>query len=278
MVKRGSPTDAANAHTSGKRRRRGRGSKKEDDEESSLLTSVDIEVVALGRRLGLDNWSEKQVREAVSPHTPSKIVCWYDCHQFDWPCCRIPIKKDERFNVFYACGTFCSWECAKAYCLQTRTGSASLIAVEANKSRRRFLQTERSVEGGIVLRNLPRKEKLQMFGGNLKIRDFRKGCTRLDGSLIDHEVSLPLSSLKQERNTMRPPAFIDESLVSILRCVSVGSVARPLSQDNSSRPHVTRGKDNTTIQQRISARANEEDTHKTKSNLLSAMGLKIVKK
>lgn len=297
-AKRRSP--AANAASSdhtpagGKRRRRARGGTSgngDDGIESdaaaaapSLLATIDVEVVKVGKRLGLDGWSEQQVRAAITPHALTTVVCWYDCHPFDWVPCRIPLKKDERFGVYYATGSFCSYECAKAHCLQdaaSRTGAVSLIAVEANKSRRRYLRKERCVDGGILLRNLPRKEKLQMFGGKMSIEQLRNGCTRFDGSVIGEENPLSVKLLKQVRNDMLPPAFLDESIVSVLRCVSVGGVTRPTSHE-AFKSHARQqksqsgGNDNDhSLQQRISLRANEVDPRANRSNLLSSMGLTV---
>ena len=219
------------------KRRRTRKAKPEAAERAPLLRTVDISVVPVGERLGLGGWTKEQVHDALSTTTPSVIACWHDCHPFNWAPCRIPLKYDPRFGVYYSAGNFCSWQCAKAHSLlspSVRNETVSLIALEANRSRRRYVGYDKKIDNALVLGSVSAKECLKMFGGSITIEQFRKGCLRFDGTIIGGEDQLPHTSLQSTRNGLVPPAFIDRSKVQILRCVIVGGAPHPISHVHKS--------------------------------------------
>jgi hypothetical protein len=269
------------------KRRKSRKAQTTPVERAPLLRTCDIDVVAVGTRLGLEGWTPSQVRDSIEPKIPTTVACWYDCHPFDWAPCRVPLAHDPRFNVYYSLGNFCSWSCAKAHCLLEKTarkGSVSLVALEANRSRRRLQGYEKCADNSVLVKALPRKECLQMFGGTVGIEDFRKGCIRYDGSVIGEEATLPSKSLNRKRHGMVPAAFIDESKVSVLRCVCMGGVLRPV--DNASTMMSTSKQQQqqqqkqtpsvkTSVQERITTRANEVNLYEDRCTLMSAMGLKV---
>lgn len=178
----------------------------------------------MGNRLSLDGWTSAQVQSAVKESKISTIVCWHDCHAFDWAPCRIPLKKDPRHAVYYSSGVFCSWSCAKAYCMQmqrggTGKGDISLIAIVANKARRMHTGNEKGTHNAVWLVNVPPRDKLRLFGGTMDIEQFRKGCLRYDGTFIGLEDGSPPPK-EPSRTGLKPAAFIDESIVSLVRCTT----------------------------------------------------------
>jgi hypothetical protein len=268
------------------KRRRTRKAKPEPV-RAPLLRTVDVPVVPLGERLGLNGWTHEQVKESLCSTAPSAIACWHDCHPFDWTPCRIPLKYDPRFGVYYSAGHFCSWQCAKAHGLSNpgvRNETVSLIALEANRSRRRYVGYEKSIENAFVLGSVSSKESLQMFGGSTTIEEFRKGCLRFDGTVIGGEPQLPHTSLQSIRNQLVPPAFIDKSKVQIFRCVCIGGAPHPISKVSKSllshqqQQHQQKKQNainNQSIQERITSRANEVNLNSDKYTLMSAMGLRV---
>lgn len=193
---------------------------------STQLAHAQIKVVPLGKRLCLDGWTAEQVKEASISEGKKRAVCWHDCHEFTWQPCRIPTRKDPRFNVYYSYGTFCSWSCAKAFCLQGRrcTG-VSNISLAANKLRRLHHGQRSTATNGIIIKNLPPRHKLQMFGGTMHIDEYREGTVRFDGTLTGEELWGPPVP---QREDIVPPSFIDESIVHVVRCTTAGGIPRNL--------------------------------------------------
>ncbi|KAG5192166.1 hypothetical protein JKP88DRAFT_250986 [Tribonema minus] len=158
-------------------------------------------------------------------------VCWHDCHPFDWQPCHIPESYDKNKDVYYARGCFCSWECAKAFCVRQSAGrrlgdSVSRIALLANRARSVPSGERPSCLNAVYLRCLPSRERLEMFGGDLSIHEYRAGCMRLDGTIIGSPyAAIPARCV--------PPSFMQARGVLMIPCTAVQGDLRPCESVNS---------------------------------------------
>lgn len=188
----------------------------------------EVEAVPLGQRLSLQNWNAAQVREAIIPNVPTNAACWNCAHKFSWPPCRLPVKRDDRTekgghkgNLFYSYGVFCTWDCCKAYVLTTAGTQHKYIvdiALLANRHRKLHEGHKSSASNGITLRTLPKRSALRLFGGHMTIEEYRQGCIQLDGTVCGEDQIMTLLRPKQRRECYEAPAFIDKSIVTIVRC------------------------------------------------------------
>ncbi|KAG5187478.1 hypothetical protein JKP88DRAFT_243978 [Tribonema minus] len=203
------------------------------------LPVIEVPVIPVGKSMVFDGWTQAHVALAAAKQVPGMVCCWNDCHPFDWAPCRIPIKSDADLNACYSRGVFCSWPCAKAYCIRNRmsnNGSVTRIALEANRSRRRFLGIERGLRDVVYVKSLPAREMLKMFGGDMSVEDYRRGLLRYDGSIIGGEepnLVEDLIRVHTSRQDVVPLAFIDEGSVQTIRCTSVPGTGfgRPIHPD-----------------------------------------------
>ena len=151
--------------------------------------------------------------------TPAKSgVCWYDCHPFNWEPCFVPEGYNAECGAYYGWGCFCTFECAKAYCLAAERRRRFVTRIAAMACRMRGGDSNRPR----ILKNLPVRERLTMFGGYLSVESLRNGCTRLDGSAVGgvHEDGLP--------PRRQIPRFMALSGVVLEECVAVDGELRPL--------------------------------------------------
>lgn len=107
------------------------------------------------------------------PTTPPEqdtegLVCWWCVHGLPQrPCIHLPIKYDERLNRFTTIGNFCSWQCAKAYALDTNSAKSGEV--------QSFLAMMRLRAFGkfVPLWPAPKRQFLKCFGGSMTIEEFR---------------------------------------------------------------------------------------------------------
>lgn len=107
------------------------------------------------------------------PTTPPEqdlegLVCWWCVHSLPQrPCIHLPIKYDDKLNRFTTVGNFCSWQCAKAYALDTNTAKSGEI--------QSFLAMMRLRAFGkfVPLWPAPKRQFLKCFGGTMSIEEFR---------------------------------------------------------------------------------------------------------
>jgi len=104
--------------------------------------------------------------------------CWWCCHSIDGDTLRLPYKYDSIRDLFHLMGHYCSWECMKAWNMNSRSMKAPEINMNITLLKKRMLN---KVE---CTRAAPNRYCLKMFGGSVDIKDFRKG-------LNDRWVSLP---------------------------------------------------------------------------------------
>lgn len=97
-----------------------------------------------------------------------ELVCWWCVHSLPChPCIHLPIKFDEKRNIFVTKGNFCSWQCAKAYAIDMNTARAGEIQMILAMLRRRTFGKY------IPLFPAPKRGALKIFGGTLTIEEFR---------------------------------------------------------------------------------------------------------
>jgi len=97
-----------------------------------------------------------------------ELVCWWCVHGLPQkPCIHLPIRYDDRRNIFTTIGNFCSWQCAKAYALDMNTAKSGEI--------QSFLALMRLRAFGkhLPLWPAPKRHMLKCFGGTLTIEEFR---------------------------------------------------------------------------------------------------------
>ena len=94
------------------------------------------------------------------------ILCWWCCHKYDNQTYGIPIKKDG--NKYITKGYFCSLNCAKSY---NNNENIDLKEKQNRNIMIEILNKDIGVEKKV--KSAPPRETLKIFGGTLKIEDFR---------------------------------------------------------------------------------------------------------
>jgi hypothetical protein len=96
--------------------------------------------------------------------------CWWCCHPFENKALELPYRYDEKRNKFTVCGKFCSWNCMKAFAL-SRYGDVrgGIICGNITMMRRKMY----GIFSG--LRAAPDRYRLNVFGGDMTIEEFRSG-------------------------------------------------------------------------------------------------------
>lgn len=125
---------------------------------------------------GLQHWTEKPDGQWTSTASTSDLTwpqrtdvhCFWCCHPFETRPVPLPVAYDERRDSFKVIGTFCSWNCAKAY---NTTSNSYEWGHRSELLHMLYKRTEGSKATRIVTA-LP-KTRLKIFGGDLDIGDFR---------------------------------------------------------------------------------------------------------
>lgn len=97
-------------------------------------------------------------------------LCFHCCHPFSTKCLQMPIKYDD--NTYYTSGSYCSWECLKAYIIHNNDDS---------KFGKFTLFTHMRTSLGLhdEISEAPPRETLKAFGGKLTIQEFRKNNEKI---------------------------------------------------------------------------------------------------
>ena len=121
------------------------------------------------------------------------LRCWNCTYQFEGIPLAVPHIYDERRNVFFVYGTFCSWSCAKRYVIDQKgnTYSCTLLSLLRLK-----------IVGGLGMKGIgisaaPPRNALACYGGKLSIEQYREGLESLHAAsaLFPHqEVSMELTA------------------------------------------------------------------------------------
>ena len=101
-------------------------------------------------------------------------VCWWCCHSIEGAPLQMPYSYDNLRDSFATAGYFCSWSCVKAYAIDNHgTGE---ISGNIGLLRKKMFGTKISE----TIKKAPRRQQLQMFGGDMTIEEFRENCTKND--------------------------------------------------------------------------------------------------
>lgn len=99
--------------------------------------------------------------------TQENILCWWCCHSYDNQSYGIPLKKEK--DTFLTKGFFCSLNCAKSYNVNENID----IKEKQNRNLMLDMLNEEICETPEEIKLAPPRETLKVFGGVLKIEDFR---------------------------------------------------------------------------------------------------------
>lgn len=116
-----------------------------------------------------------------------KSYCWYDCHPFKSKPISIPTFYSK--NTWYCKGVFCSFSCAKSYCIERniRLDYLNLLYRTVSKN----TQTDRTPN---LIHRSPPRTSLKIFGGILDINTFRE---KLDTISISYTEYPTIHSVQQ---------------------------------------------------------------------------------
>lgn len=147
--------------------------------------------------------------------------CWHCCHPFRTRPLPMPIKYDDRRDVFHVMGTFCSWACMKAYNLDSTSYMKHVNANTITLFRKRCT----GCLGG--LRPAPPRVALKVFGGTMSIEEFRAACEKPAGysvlpprMIVHRHAVLEKETSAQEQLRKRPTPAPDLNACVNFRDVS----------------------------------------------------------
>ena len=147
----------------------------------------------------------------------SNAHCWHCRLTFDTVPCSIPCHYDRATNAFSMKGIFCSWSCAKRFCLDQKEYHSS--AMVSNMRLLAILHFHHPEDKPIVA--APPYLALELFGGPLSVEAFRKHqstCSKV--SMLD----MPFYNFPLAIST----ATEDQSMQS--QCISIRGLRRPTKQ------------------------------------------------
>lgn len=93
--------------------------------------------------------------------------CWHCCHPIPGQPLPMPIRHDDRRDIFHVTGEFCSWACMKA----SNSASSSYMKSVISNYITLFHRRCTGVMKGI--RSAPPRQALRVFGGTMSIEQFR---------------------------------------------------------------------------------------------------------
>lgn len=142
-------------------------------EENSHQEMIDSIKKKRDSEIEIDNLDQNTIRSSYFlnhfkngwPQSTS-IYCWWCCHPFKGCPCAIP--KEYTNNVFHTYGIFCSPECAAAH--NFKEG----VNVWEQYSLLNLLYKRLYDDKNLKIKLAPDKKLLNIFGGSLNIKEFRK--------------------------------------------------------------------------------------------------------
>jgi hypothetical protein len=137
-----------------------------------LVVALDVEEFIPKSRE--DEWNFTILSEFEKGY-PSKtdVSCWWDCHKFDTCPLGIPwkVSKTDEKTTFMVLGCFCSMECVYAYSSNDyrfkNVPRSDVIYMYKVITGKKYNELE-------MLKKAPNREILEMFGGKMKIEQFRQ--------------------------------------------------------------------------------------------------------
>lgn len=130
---------------------------------------------ARDKRLPITRVAKKRVRVIEPGDWPERTDawCWHCCHPFEGQPLPMPVRYDDRLDVFHVTGTFCSWACMKAYNAESRSHMRYVDATIITLFRKRCTGSLHHVMPA------PPRLALKAFGGTMSIEQFRANATLL---------------------------------------------------------------------------------------------------
>ena len=135
----------------------------------------------------------------LSPADSTDVWCWHCCHPFDSPPLPMPVRYDDRRDVFHVAGTFCSWACMKAYNGSSNDYRRDVNAVVIALFRKRCT----GEVGRVPVRPAPPRAMLRAFGGTMGIDEFR-GASATTSYRQLPERMIPQRQVIEERSRAQP--------------------------------------------------------------------------
>lgn len=93
--------------------------------------------------------------------------CWHCCHPFQGPPLPLPLKYDDRRDVFHVAGVYCSWGCMKTHNWESASYLKSMMANNITLLYKRCTGHLKPIKAA------PPRQTLKVFGGSLSIEEFR---------------------------------------------------------------------------------------------------------
>lgn len=99
--------------------------------------------------------------------------CWWCCHPYDTEPLSMPYRYDQKRNKFFTTGNFCSWSCMKSFAIDKHGVTRGSIICG------NMVVMRKQLYGKIgPIRPAPFRYKLNVFGGDLTIEQFRENNLR----------------------------------------------------------------------------------------------------
>ncbi len=95
--------------------------------------------------------------------------CWWCCHPFNTEPLSFPNKYDNRTEKFSTSGTFCSWNCMKAYNLEKQNNGKTTMNI--------MMMRKKMYNSVGRIMPAPSRYSLKVFGGTMTIEEFRANQT-----------------------------------------------------------------------------------------------------
>lgn len=120
-----------------------------------------------------------------------KLCCWWCTCDFSTKPLALPIDYNYKTNVFSTVGTFCSWNCMKAY-NYNKNDCKKFVRSSF------ILMLQKSIEDNISTFDIaPPKQCLKKFGGKMTIDEFRKNSSTIYQEIPNNIIHTSLNIEKQ---------------------------------------------------------------------------------
>jgi len=114
--------------------------------------------------------------------TSTNLLCYNCCNPFEGVPVPIPTLYDDKRNIYFCHGNFCSWQCSKAYNINempkagqgNRNMNIALLAKQMWSNYRDKDPKDKKIYSMPII-PAPRRSELKSFGGNKTIEEYRKG-------------------------------------------------------------------------------------------------------
>lgn len=140
--------------------------------------------------------------------------CWWCCHPYESETLKLPVRYDNRRDVFSTCGQFCSWSCMKTYALETYGLTRGSIMCS-----NMILMRKKKFRKLSHIKPAPKRQTLKVFGGALDINEFRSNSIvdkvedKLDiNEKSENDVIVPIVSNTKKMYEIKSASGTNEQL------------------------------------------------------------------